>query len=74
MPEPAFPTITPYLLYEDVPAALQLLSNAFGFKERLRFTADDGTVNHAEMELGDGVFMMGDPGPQYRGPRRGSAA
>jgi PhnB protein len=70
MPEPAFPAITPYLLYEDVPAALEWLSSAFGFKERLRFTGDDGTVNHAEMVLGDGVVMMGDPGPQYRGPKK----
>jgi PhnB protein len=66
-------TVTPYLLYEDVAGALEWLSRAFGFQETLRFTADDGTVNHAEMKVGDGAIMMGDPGPDYRNPRRSGA-
>jgi hypothetical protein len=72
-PPTSFPRVTPYLLYEDVPAALAWLSEAFGFCERLRFTAEDGTVNHAEMELADGVIMLGDPGGDYRNPRRAGA-
>jgi len=68
-PPAYFPRVTPYLLYEDVPAALDWLWRAFGFTERLRFTGADGTVNHAEMQLGDGVIMMGDPGDSYRNPR-----
>jgi PhnB protein len=72
-PPPGFPRITPYLLYEDVPSALEWLTSAFGFKERLRFTAEDGTVNHAEMEYGDGVIMLGDPGGQFRNPKRSGA-
>jgi PhnB protein len=69
-PPAQYPTVTPYLLYEDVPAALEWLSKAFGFRERLRFTAEDGTVNHAEMQLADGVIMLGDPGEGYRNPKR----
>ena len=69
-PPAQYPTVTPYLLYEDVPAALEWLSKAFGFRERLRFTAEDGTVNHAEMQLADGVIMLGDPGEEYRNPKR----
>ena len=72
-PPKGFLRITPYLLYEDVPAALDWLSKAFGFRERLRFTGDDGTVNHAEMEYEDGVVMLGDPGPDYRNPKRSGA-
>lgn len=65
---PRFPVVTPYLLYEDVAAALAWLSEAFGFRERLRVSDDDGTVGHAEMEVGaDGVVMLGHPGPGYRG-------
>jgi PhnB protein len=67
---PDFARITPYLLYEDVGRALEWLSNAFGFEERLRFADDDGTVTHAEMTLDDGVFMLGHPGPEYRSPKR----
>lgn len=64
-----FPTITPYLLYADLGAALTWLSGAFGFRERLRAADDDGTVTHAEMTVGsDGVIMLGHPGPDYRNP------
>ena len=54
-------TIFPYLLYEDVASMLDWLSRAFGFTEKLRFAGDDGTVNHAEMEVAGGTIMMGDP-------------
>lgn len=62
-------TITPYLLYEDVDAALSFLSKAFGFTEVLRYTGDQGYVNHAEMRIGDGKIYLGDPGDQYRNPK-----
>jgi uncharacterized glyoxalase superfamily protein PhnB len=64
------PRITPYLLYEDVAHALEWLSGAFGFRERLRFAGPDGTVNHAEMELADGLIMLGHPGPDFQNPKR----
>jgi len=62
-------TITPYLLYKDVDAALDFLSKAFGFKEELRYTGEEGYVNHAEMRIGDGKIYIGDPGEQYRNPK-----
>ena len=65
-----YPTITPYLLYEDVAGALEWLSAAFDFRERLRFAGKDGSVSHAEVTLGDGVVMLGDPGPDYQNPKR----
>jgi uncharacterized glyoxalase superfamily protein PhnB len=69
-----YPTVTPYLLYEDVSGALGWLTEAFGFRERLRFHDDDGVVNHAEMIVGpDGVVMLGHPGPEYVNPRRSGA-
>ena len=72
---PRYPRVTPYLLYEDVPAALAWLAAAFGFDERLRLPAEDGTVTHAEMAIGDdGVVMLGHPGPDYRDPRHGAGA
>ncbi|HEV8420987.1 MAG TPA: VOC family protein [Actinomycetota bacterium] len=66
----SYPRITPYLLYEDVPAALEWLARAFGFTERLRFAGSDGVVTHAEMTFADGVIMLGFPGPDYRNPKR----
>jgi uncharacterized glyoxalase superfamily protein PhnB len=63
---PGQPALCPYIYYEDTPGALDWLGRAFGFRERLRVTDNDGSVRHAEMELGDAaVIMMGSP-PGYR--------
>ncbi len=51
-------------------AALEFLARAFGFQETLRYQGAQGYVSHAEMRLGDGTIMLGDPGEQYRNPRR----
>ena len=64
------PRIAPYLLYEDVAAAMDWLAAAFGFEERLRIPGPDGAVMHGEIALADGVVMMGCPGPDYRNPGR----
>jgi len=63
-------TITPYLLYEDVDAALAFLAKAFGFEEVLRHTGEEGHVDHAEMRLGDAAVYLGDPGDHYRNPEK----
>jgi uncharacterized glyoxalase superfamily protein PhnB len=64
-------TITPYLLYEDCEAALDFLARAFGFEEVLRYTGEGGYINHAEMKVGaEGRIFMGDPGDQYKSPKR----
>jgi PhnB protein len=64
------PRITPYLLYENVAAAIDWLGAAFGFRERMRIPGPGGKVAHAEMVLADGLVMMGCPGPEYRNPAR----
>ena len=64
-------TITPYLYYEDVDAALEWLSRAFGLKEYgKRFAGPGGKTNHAAMKLNNGVVMMGWPGPGHKSPQR----
>ena len=63
--------ITPYLLYEDVAGALKFLSKAFGLKKYGEsYKGEDGKINHAAMQLGDDMIMMGYPGPQYKSPKR----
>ena len=64
------PRVTPYLYYQDVAAALGFLTDAFGFREKLRMPGPDGKIAHAEMTLGDGLVMMGCPGADYRNPKR----
>jgi len=53
-----------------VAGAFDWLANGFGFRERLRFPATDGSISHAEMELGGSLIMLGDPGSDYRNPAR----
>jgi PhnB protein len=70
-PIPPGPRVIPYLLYEDVAAALEWLERAFGLEEvDERFTDAEGRVTHASMKLGDGIIMMGWPGPTYQNPKR----
>jgi len=61
--------VTPYLLYKDCDAMLGWLADAFGFEEVLRYTGEEGYVNHAEMKTGEGRIYMGDPGDDYRNAR-----
>jgi PhnB protein len=62
-------TVIPFLLYGNVPAAIEWLGNAFGFEERVRFADDNGVVTHAEVWLGDAEVALGHPGPGYRSPK-----
>jgi uncharacterized glyoxalase superfamily protein PhnB len=59
-------TVTPYLLYEDAGAALEWLTNAFGFRETSRIDGEQG-VGHAEMDVGDGsIVYLGAPGGDFK--------
>jgi PhnB protein len=62
-------TVTPYLLYEDAPAAVSFLTDAFGFREIERMTGVGGGM-HVELEVAaDGArIYLGSPGGDYRGP------
>src|SRR5580698_6263882 len=65
------PTVTPYLYYLDVDAALGWLTRAFGWTETSRANGPDGRPFHAELAVGsDGALLMGCPGPNYRNPKQ----
>ena len=63
----SYPTLSPYVFYEDLAGALAFLAAAFGFTERLRNENPDGSLSHCEMAAGDSVIMLGTP-PDYRNP------
>jgi PhnB protein len=73
-PPEGFPRITPYLLYEDLDAAVDWLIRVLGFDERVRMPGPDGKTMHAELAMGDGVVMMGSPGGDYQSPKRRGGA
>jgi PhnB protein len=63
-------SVVPMIAYENGVAALDWLSRAFGFRERMRMLGKDGRLAHGEMEAGDGVIMLATPTPDYESPRR----
>ena len=69
-PPENMPRVTPYLYYEDVDAAIEWLTRAFGFVEGMRMTGADGKATHADMAVSDSIIMMGHPGPGYKNPKR----
>ena len=60
-----YPTICPYLYYEDA-TALDWLVDVFGFRTRREERRPDGTLGHCELELGDSVVMVGSPEGYHR--------
>ena len=68
-PPEGYSRITPYLLYEDAAAAIDFLTKAFGFSERMRLPNEHGGVSHAELEFAGEVLMLGAPGADFKGPK-----
>ena len=64
--------IVPMIAYADAGAAIDWLTEAFGFRERegQRFTDEHGTVTHAELERDGDIVMLATPNDDYQGPRR----
>jgi uncharacterized glyoxalase superfamily protein PhnB len=68
-PPPGYQTVSPYLLYEDAPRAIEYLKTAFGFEERLSQIGGAGRT-HTELVLGeDGLVMLGQAGEGFSSPR-----
>ncbi|MEO0532106.1 MAG: VOC family protein, partial [Planctomycetota bacterium] len=51
-------TLTPYLIVPDGAEAMELYGRAFGAEEVMRLTFPDGGIAHAEMRIGDSLFML----------------
>lgn len=57
--------IIPHLVLNDASAALDFYKKAFGAVEVCRMPGPDGRLMHAEMTLGDSIFMLADDFPEY---------
>ena len=51
--------ITPYLICKNAEAAIEFYKKAFGAEELYRI-GEPGMVGHAEMKIGNSVFMLSD--------------
>jgi PhnB protein len=58
--------VTPCLTVHGAAKALEFYAAVFGATERMRFPGPDGTIRHAEVQIGDSVVMIEDEDPQRR--------
>jgi PhnB protein len=67
----AYPRVTPYLFVDGAGAAIEFYARVLGATERMRMETPEGTVSHAELQLGDSVIMLADEFPELgvRGPK-----
>ncbi len=52
--------VTPCLVVRGAAKALEFYGEVFGASERMRFPGPDGTVAHAEIQIGDSVVIVED--------------
>jgi uncharacterized glyoxalase superfamily protein PhnB len=62
-------TVIPVLIYPDVRAAVDWLTNAFGFAESVKIGED----HRSQMRVGDGAVILGDVRGDRRPPREGES-
>lgn len=60
-----FHTITPYLIVPGAVEFINFLKAAFGARERLRIPLPDGSLLHAEMDIGGYVVELADSNEQF---------
>jgi PhnB protein len=66
-----YPRVTPYLMVDGASAAIDFYTSVLGATERMRMSAPEDKVGHAELEIGNSVIMLADESPEMdaRGPR-----
>jgi uncharacterized glyoxalase superfamily protein PhnB len=68
------PTVVPEIAYDDVPAAIEFLTRAFGLRERIEARLTGNGFVRAFMELGDGLISLSTAGGHgHQSPRAGGA-
>lgn len=58
-------SITAYISVKGAIDAIEFYKNAFGAKETGRLTMPDGSIGHAELEIGDSKIMIAEENEQW---------
>ncbi|MFZ0202049.1 MAG: VOC family protein [Candidatus Sulfotelmatobacter sp.] len=58
-------TLTPYMTVREAARAIEFYKKAFGAVEKGVMKGPDGKVMHAELRIGDSLFMLADEFPQF---------
>jgi PhnB protein len=64
----AYPRVSPHLSIAGAAPAVQFYKDVFGATERMRMAMPDGTIAHAEIDIGGSIIMIGDEIPGGRDP------
>jgi PhnB protein len=59
-----YPRVTPYLIVDGASAAIDFYTSVLGATERMRMSAPEDRVGHAELEIGESVIMLADESPE----------
>jgi PhnB protein len=59
-----YPRVTPYLHVQGAADAIEFYKTVFKAGERGRMDAPNGTIGHAELEIGDSMVMLSDEAPE----------
>lgn len=54
-----WPRISVSIFYEEPAKAIDWICTAFGFAIRLKIEGEGGTIEHSELEYGEGLIMVG---------------
>jgi PhnB protein len=63
-----YPRVSPHLSVAGAAAAIDFYKSVLGATERMRMATPDGSVAHAEIEIGGSVVMIGEEMPGGRDP------
>jgi PhnB protein len=58
-----YPRVSPYLSVDGAAQAIDFYTQVLGATERVRIPGPEGTIGHAELQIGDSVVMLADEFP-----------
>lgn len=64
-PPEGYNTITPYIISPDPEGLIDFVEKTLGGTLMNRFDRDDGSVQHAEVRVGDSVLMIGGANDEF---------
>jgi PhnB protein len=64
----SYPRVTPHLSVNGGADAIDFYTSVFGATERMRMATPDGSIAHAEIEIGGALIMLGDEVPGTTDP------
>ena len=63
-----FHTVTPHLVLNDTPKAIDFYKRAFGAEEKCRMPGPDGRIMHAQIRIGSSEVFLADEHVDWGGP------